>query len=535
MMSALYILSEVMKNYYTLRVSRRIVANIQLHLLEHIQMLPLLYLQTKDTGYLMSRFNDDAGMLNSIMTDTMLGSLEQIALLTIGTIAIFYLDWKLALISSLLLPLFAWNNVAYGQRVRERNAFLQEQKALMSRTIHEALAGVFVTKTCLRERLQLLQMCRQLKRTIRAEISAFIKVSRISSVVTFLGAMGPLVVLGYGGYSIICGRLTLGGLMAFSAVLGYLYGPCQSLAALYMSLQKGLVAVNRIGEILEVPCERGLQASSAGLIELPSNLKGEIRFDRVGFEYEAGRPVLHDISAIIGGGEAVAVVGESGAGKSSLVRLILRLHEPTVGAIYIDGHNIGKVDIRSLRRLVGIVPQEAFLFNTTILENIRYGRPGASNDDARRAAILANAHEFISTLPSGYLTDAGPQGFQLSAGQRQRIALARVILRNPRILILDEATSSVDSQSEELIWEALGRLMQNRTTLIVSHRLSSILHSDRILVLRNGTVAAYGPTDAIKQRGLCDDLYKGQFIGTDFKRLTEVDSSWSLMQKSSGA
>ncbi len=519
---------ELIKNYQLLRISRCIVANIQVRLLEHIQALPLRYLQAKDIGYLMSRFLDDAGSLDKILTDTLINTLQQIMILLTGTFATFYLDWKLAIISCLVLPPFVWINALFGERVRARGSVLQEQRALTSKVLHDALAGVVVTKTCLRERRQLIALFNSLKRTIRADLRAYLSISQAGSLIAFLSALGPVIVLAYGSYQVIKGELSLGTMIAFNTLLGYLYGPCQSLAGQYIGLQTSLVAVNRISEVLEIEPEPRVRGASGQVMPIPERLKGEVRFDHVSFAYEPGNLVLHNLTATIHAGEVVALLGESGAGKSTVARLLLRLHDPESGIIYLDGFDIARIDLRWLRRNIGIVSQEAFLFNTSILENIRYGRQGASDEEVREAAALANAHGFISALPQSYLTDVGPQGAYLSAGQRQRIALARVILKDPKILILDEATSSVDSQSEDLLWDALSVLMRGRTTLLISHRLSSVVRADVVLVLQQGRVIASGSHESVAKEEIYKDLYQGQFIqlrptGDTLKTLSRQD------------
>jgi subfamily B ATP-binding cassette protein MsbA len=512
LVSFILIILELVRNYNLLRISLSIVANIQVRLLEHIQLLPLRYIQAKDIGYLMSRFFDDAGSLDKIITDTLLNTLQQIVLLLTGTIATFYLDWKLALLSSLVLPPFMWINTVYGARVRKRSNVLQEQRALTSKVLHDALAGVFVTKTCLREERQLITLFRSLRRTIRADLEAFLSVSQAGSIIAFLSALGPLIVLAFGSYQVIKAELSLGTVIAFNTMLGYLYGPCQALAGRYIGLQASLVAVNRVCEVLETDPEPRRTGPTGHAPVLPEEIKGEVYFDHVSFAYEPAQIVLRDLTATIHAGEIVALLGESGAGKSTVARLLLRLHNPQFGKIYLDGHDITQLDLRWLRRQIGIVSQESFLFNTSVRENIGYGHAGASEADVIEAAKLANAHGFISALPQGYLTDVGPQGSYLSAGQRQRIALARVILKDPKILILDEATSSVDSQSEDLLWDALSVLMKGRTTLLISHRLSSVVRADHVLVLQGGCVVASSSQEAIMKEEIFKELYHGQFI-----------------------
>jgi len=358
-------------------------------------------------------------------------------------------------------------------------------------------------------------MFRNLKASIKAELKTFLATSKISIVISFLGALGPLVVLCYGGYEIIHNRLTLGQLMGFNAVLAYLYGPSQALASIYLMTQRALGALDRVVEVLELEPEPGYNTKGRRQIALPSNLRGDIRFENVSFGYSPGKQVLNRVTFDTKGASTVAVVGESGAGKSTLMSLILRLYEPRQGSIYIDGFNIREIDLRSLRESIGVVSQETFLFNTSVLDNIRFGNRNATESQVINAAKLANAHQFISLLPEGYATAVGRMGYQLSAGQRQRIALARAILKDPKILILDEATSSIDSQSEELIWQALDSFRTNRTTLIISHRLSSIIKVDTIVLLNEGEVVRIGSHAELMNDDVYFNLYKSQFYSME--------------------
>jgi len=514
-LSIIYILSDFVRAYYLFVASKRIFASIQTHLLEHVQKLPITYFNAKDTGYIMSRFVDDAGLLNTLVTETAVGFLQNLVTFLIGSIAVFYIHWKLALISILILPFFALFNVAYGTRLRNLNKQVQEKRALVNKGLHETLSGILVIKVFSGERFEALKMFRNLKASIKAELKTFLATSKISIVISFLGALGPLVVLCYGGYEIIHNRLTLGQLMGFNAVLAYLYGPSQALASIYLMTQRALGALDRVVEVLELEPEPGYNTKGRRQIALPSNLRGDIRFENVSFGYSPGKQVLNRVTFDTKGASTVAVVGESGAGKSTLMSLILRLYEPRQGSIYIDGFNIREIDLRSLRESIGVVSQETFLFNTSVLDNIRFGNRNATESQVINAAKLANAHQFISLLPEGYATAVGRMGYQLSAGQRQRIALARAILKDPKILILDEATSSIDSQSEELIWQALDSFRTNRTTLIISHRLSSIIKVDTIVLLNEGEVVRIGSHAELMNDDVYFNLYKSQFYSME--------------------
>ena len=511
LMSAVFILSDFVRSYYLFVASKMVFAHIQVHLLGHVQKLPISYFNRKDTGYIMSRFVDDAALLNNLVTEISVTFLQNIVIFMIGAVAIFYIHWKLALVSLIILPFFVVSNVVYGNRLRELNKAVQEKRAFIIRSLHETLANIFVIKVFSRERSELLRIYRNLKESIRLELKTFFSTSKVSMVISFIGALGPLIVLCYGGYEIMNQRLTLGELMGFNTVLAYLYGPSQSLAGIYIVTQRSLGALDRVIEILELKPEPGFEQTDSPRALLPPTTKGTIRFENVSFSYRPGEDVLKNINLEVKSSSIVAIVGESGAGKSTLTNLIYRLYDPQSGSIYIDDYDLKTLDLDSLRRNIGVVSQETLLSNISIAENISLGKRDATREEIVEAATLANAHDFIVNLPDGYEATVGRMGYQLSAGQRQRIALARAILKNPKILILDEATSSIDSQSEELIWRALSSFTANRTTLVISHRLSSVLEADTIVVLNRGEVISVGRHDDLMKEAVYFDLYKNQF------------------------
>ena len=511
LMSAVFILSDFVRSYYLFVASKMVFANIQVHLLGHVQRLPISYFNVKDTGYIMSRFVEDAALLNNLVTEISVNFLQNIVIFIIGVAATFYIHWRLALVSIVILPFFVISNVVYGNRLRELNKAVQEKRAFIIKSLHETLANIFVIKVFSRERSELLRIFVHLKEAIRLELKTFFSTSKVAMVISFIGAMGPLIVLCYGGYEIMNQRLTLGQLMGFNTVLAYLYGPSQTLAGIYIVTQRSLGALDRVIEILELKPEPGFEPTDEPRVVLPPTIRGTVRFENVSFGYRPGEDVLKNISLEVKPSSVVAIVGESGAGKSTLTNLIFRLYDPRAGTIYIDDHDLKSLDLNSLRRRVSVVSQETLLSNVSIAENIRLGKRDATTEEVVEAAKLANAHDFIVGLPHGYESTVGRMGYQLSAGQRQRIALARAILKNPKILILDEATSSIDSQSEELIWRSLRAFTADRTTLIISHRLSSVLEADTIVVLHQGEVVNAGSHDDLMKEAAYVDLYKNQF------------------------
>jgi len=510
-MSVLFIAADFVKSLTLLVFSRRMLASLQVRLLDHAQRLPISYFNQRDTGYIMSRFGVDLAVVNSFLTENLVRYLEQLIIFLIGLGAVFYIHWKLGLVSLAILPFYVLANLSYGDKLRRKNVEVQERMARSNAALHEALQGILVIKAFAREKLALRQVLRRVKETIRAEIDTFLSTSYVSMTISFLGALAPLIVLCYGGYEIMQGRLTLGELVGFNAVLAYLVGSSRSLAGMFVATQRSLGALDRVAEVLET-------APEAGRGQTPPRrgqpLRGQVVFEGVTFEYVRDQPVLRGVSFEVSESSSVAIVGSSGSGKSTLVNLLLRLYEPTGGRILIDGLDLADIGLEHLRKSVGLVSQETFLFNTTVLDNIRFGLPGATREQAVEAARLSHATEFIQQLPQGWDTVVGRMGFALSAGQRQRIALARAFLKQPRILILDEATSSVDSRSEELIWQAIRGFTAGRTTFVISHRLSSLLSVDRIVHLEGGRVAAAGPSFQVMASPTFRNLYLNQEVST---------------------
>jgi subfamily B ATP-binding cassette protein MsbA len=399
--------------------------------------------------------------------------------------------------------------VYLGRKIRQAATVVQDRLAEASAVVDESIGNIRIVKSFAREAYEITLFAAKVEETFVAAMRR-VKISAIlAPMIGFMAFISITITLWFGGYEVIQGYLSPGGLVAFLIYTMLVAGPIAAFSGLYGQFQVALGATERLFELIDLQPEI---ADSPHAYPLPTII-GRVRFEHVGFEYDSSLPVLHQVSLDINPGQVVALVGPSGAGKTTLVNLIPRFYDVTSGCITIDGHDIRQVTLLSLRDQIGIVPQETAMFSDTIRENIRYGKLDATQAEIEVAAQAANAHEFIVKMPLGYETRVGERGIKLSGGQRQRIAIARAILKDPRILILDEATSSLDSESEQLVQEALERLMKSRTTFVIAHRLSTITNADWILVLEGGKIVEQGVhADLVNRpRGLYHKLHALQF------------------------
>lgn len=493
---------------YSLKAfARRVMLDLRVTLFRHLQRLPFSFLQRTQTGYIASRVSDDVGLLDVLLARTYISLITSIIVLVFGTFIIFYMDWRLSIVSLVILPFLTTNNLIAGKKLRERNVALQEARAAaLSKTV-ESLGGFFVMRAFRREKFELWKIFRFRRQEINAEIQVGVVECITNSIAGFLNTFGMVIILWCGAYEIIKGRLSLGQYVAFNSFLGYLYGPTKTLSTLYIDAQKGLAALERIFQIMDL----GPQA-----IDLPSSRRirfsqGRIELHNVVFSYDSGPAVLKGINCQIEPGETVALVGTSGAGKTTLIYLIGRFFEPTQGQILVDGHNIREIHSQALRDQISIVEQDVFLFQGSIADNIRYGKPDATREEVAYVGRMANLEEFAMKLPGGYNTELGQLAHTISPGERQRIALARALIRNPKILILDEAMSALDTESEVAIQKAIRQAMRGRTTILVAHRLSTVMVADRVFVIVNGKIAEGGdPRQLIKNGGEFYRLFEKQ-------------------------
>lgn len=487
----------------------RVVADLRQRLYDHLMTLSLRFFADRRTGEIVSRVTNDVTTLQAAVTDDIVTLLQQSLTLIGGVIFLFYLDWRLTSIVIIGIPLVTVVIIFLGRKIRQAATEVQDRLAEASAVVEESVGGVRIVKSFAREAYEIGRFQTKIEQTFaaamrRAKISAI-----LAPTIGFLAFMSITITLWFGGYEVIQGRLTPGGLVAFLIYTMLVAGPLAQFSGLYSRFQSALGATERLFELLDLQPDI---ADGPNAYPLPT-IVGQVRFERVSFEYETNAPLLHAIDLAVEPGQVVALVGPSGAGKTTLVNLIPRFYDVSAGIITIDGHDVRQVTGLSLRQQIGIVPQESAIFSDTIRENIRYGKLEASQAEIEAAARAANAHDFIMRTAQGYDTLVGERGIKLSGGQRQRIAIARAILKNPRILILDEATSSLDSESEQLVQEALERLMQSRTSFVIAHRLSTVTNADWIVVLDEGRVVEQGSHAQLlaEESGLYRRLHAMQF------------------------
>ncbi len=491
--------------YVTGWVGERVLADLRNTLFAHLERLSLGFYERNRAGVIISRITNDVEALDQLVTDGVT-SLIQNTLLLLGTaVVLFFLDWKLALATLTVLPLMAIATAWFRSRSNRAYRNVRERLGLVTGTLAEDIAGMRVVQSFTREPVQERAFQGVNDRYRAANYDTVVLNGIYFPVVDLLSSAATAIVFGYGGWLVYHGDMSAGTLFAFALYLSNFFDPIQQLSQLYNTFLSAIAALDKIVGVLD---EQPQVVDRPDADELP-RIEGRVRFDRVRFRYGPEFPeVLHGLDLDVPAGTTVALVGHTGAGKSTIAKLIARFYDPTEGTISIDGHDLSNVTQRSLRRQLGIVPQEGFLFGTTIAENIAFGRPDAEPAEIAAASEAVGAHPFILELEDGYETQLGERGTRLSLGQRQLVAFARALLADPRILILDEATSSVDIGTERQIERALRRLLAGRTAFVIAHRLSTIRDADVIVVLEHGRVVEQGTHDElIARRGLYTSLY----------------------------
>jgi ATP-binding cassette, subfamily B, bacterial len=492
------------ETYMTGWVGERILADLRNRLFAHLQELSLGFYERNRAGVIISRLTNDVEAIDQLVTDGVT-SLVQNSLTLIGTaIILFVLDWRLALATCAVLPLMSVATALFRTRSAQAYGQVRERLGLVTATLAEDIAGMRVVQAFNREQPAFENFRRVAQRYREANMRTVVLNGIYFPTVDLLSTAALAIVLAYGGHLYFGKTLSLGTLFAFMLYVNNFFDPVQQLSQLYNTFLSATAALDKIMGILD---EQPQVIDRPGARDLP-HIAGHVRFDNVRFTYGRGDEVLHGIDLDVPAGTTVALVGHTGAGKSTIAKLLARFYEPTRGRITIDDVDLNDVTQASLRRQLGVVPQEGFLFAGTVAENIAFGRPDAAPDEIVRAAQTVGAHEFILRLEDGYETQLGERGSRLSLGQRQLVAFARALLANPRVLILDEATSSVDIGTERRIEEALRILLADRTAFIIAHRLSTIRDADLIVVLEHGRVIEQGSHDELlAQRGLYTSLY----------------------------
>ncbi len=491
-------------------VGENAVADIRLEIYTHLQALSLRFFGDNRTGELVSRITNDTSLLQSAITDDLVALLRQGLTLVGAVILLFWLDWRLTLIILMGVPFITLTMVWLGRKIRRESKAVQDALAKSASVVEETVSGVRIVKSFTREQYEIGRFSSAVDETYEAAMRRAKIGAVLGPLIGFMAFASITITLWFGSYEVIQGRLTAGDLVAYLIYTMMVAAPIATLASLYARFQGAIGATERLFELLD---EKPDIVSAPDAPVLPP-LSGEVLFEQVSFTYTAEVPILHDLSFRAQPGQIIALVGPSGAGKSTLISLIPRFWDVDAGTVTIDGHDVRQVDLRSLREQIGIVPQETILFSDTVYANILYGKLDATREEVEAAAKAANAHDFIlNDLPQGYETAVGERGVKLSGGQRQRVAIARAILKDPRILILDEATSSLDSESESLVQEALEHLMQGRTSFVIAHRLSTIVNADWVLVLNEGRLVEQGTHLTLLEQpdGLYARLYEMQF------------------------
>lgn len=492
-------------------VGETIIRKLRDALYAKIMDLPLAFFHRERTGVLMSRITNDVTVIKNMVSHVVTGALRDCFTVIGLTGVIFYRDWKLAILAFIVMPLAYFPVVALGRRVRRFSTSGQASMAEMNAFLHETFAGNKIVKAFGMEEEEKKAFVRKNHAYFRYGIKSIRAKSLTSPVMEAFGGVGISLVLWYGGFSVIRGGSTPGDFLSFMTAVMLLYAPLKKLTKLNNTLQEGLAAADRVFDVLEAESDILDPARPRPL----STGSHRISFENVWFSYDGQEMVLKGINLDVQPGEVVALVGMSGGGKTSLVNLIPRFYDVTRGAIRMDGMDIRDLSINDLRRQVAIVTQEPILFNDTIRNNIAYGKPGASDAEILEAAKAAYIHNFIESLPKGLDTVIGELGSRLSGGEKQRMCIARALLKNAPVLILDEATASLDSEAERLVQKALENLMKGRTSFVIAHRLSTIAHASRIVVLVDGRIVEEGGHEALlAKKGEYYHLYRMQFSET---------------------
>ncbi len=496
------------QSYLVSYVGQRVIIDVRSVLFRKFQKMPLSYYDRQQTGTVMSYITNDVSAMQSAIVDNLIELVTESSIL-IGSLGMMiYLDWKLSLLTLMTIPLVGFAMKIFGRKLKRSSTVIQERAAEITSLLQESISAIRVVKSFVRETYEIRRFEEQNWRNFQAAMKNVKLSSLLTPTVEFLAAIAVTFIVWFGGYEVVNEVITAGELVAFLTYAVNLANPVKRLSRVYAAIQRAMAAADRVFAVMDL--EEKI-TDVPGAKPLPP-IKGQVEFKDITFSYKEGQPALQHISLKAEPGQMIALVGPSGSGKSTIASLIPRFYDVDSGTITIDGHDIRQVTADSLREQIGLVPQETMLFSTTVMENIRYGRLDATDEEVVEAARAANAEEFIKDLPEGYDTKLGERGLNLSGGQRQRLAIARAILKNPRVLILDEATSALDTESEKIVQDALDKLMVGRTSFVIAHRLSTIFNADQIFVVENGQLREHGThEELLAAGGLYSNLYNIQF------------------------
>lgn len=525
----IYVLSGVIRlasSYLLQVVGLRVTTDLRLKLYEHFQRLPLSFFTSRRTGELVSRVMNDVTAVAGVVTGDIAGLLQHVVFFLGALILILVTDWRLTLFTFMMVPVVSVVSVLLGRAVRRLSTAQTDEAAAVTTVLEESISSVRTVRSFVREQYEIGRFRERLVKLLALSLQRMSLEIMFGPLLSVLFLSSTVLIIWYGGRQVLAGELTAGQLVTFIVLTTSIGGSIRYVGGLWTRLQSALGICDRIFALLDLEPDL-VEAPDA--VELPT-LEGALSFEGVSFAYPSADPdfdppiVLDDISIDVEPGETLALVGPSGAGKTTLINLTQRFYDPIVGRLTVDGFDLRSVTFDSLRRQIGLVPQDTQLFGGTVRENLLYGKLDAGDEEIDAAARAANAYDFIADLPQGYDTIIGERGVRLSGGQRQRLSIARALLKDPRILLLDEATSSLDNESEALVQEALQRLMAGRTTLVIAHRLSTVKNADRIAVIDAGRLVELGShRQLLALDGLYARLYRHQFQEPETPAAEEVD------------